>query len=1147
MKTRLQASARSITASALLLLGISGHVATLQAEQTWQVHEVEGVFEHAIGPEELLALGRQQPLTPRTLMAYGKLPAEATRLALALRSEGIDLLSADPETLDRLLAQAQAGELEADEHVLGRLRHLIVSRDYLDWEDIEAEQTITLVDNALVRGRGELILEDSQGAQARLLLANEAVPAERISRIEAPLWAQAPALRMFRSPDYVRSHTRLPLTAGLVDIVPARDNGYLTAVTVLGHSGPQTVFMRRDASGRLRWSAMPSANTPLLPSVLLSLEGGDYLVAGSGPVIRFNDAGERVWASHLAELDSDLAELTVADAAARGEEVLLAGGVADETGTRLVALDAEGRLARQHHLAGLNNVRHLVPWGDQGWVVAGEDERKRPGVALFDSQGELGWLAQPGVATLPSAIEALAVSAAGQIMLAGQADGGGLWLRQLDPQSADMVVIMPSGAGAIPALNGVHAMTFDAEGKLLIGGEASTENGWIARLESDGEVLWSREYGVEAAHEVVLDVLPQGQSLVTIGRIQAGSRRELPAVWQLRMDAEGRPLMPPALPDEVLALQEQLREALVDAAPVLGTLGAPEFTLDEQYAVHLALPWLTVESDWDFQRYSPDVEWVIGDLHLQLGAVDNGLRPIRLEVPDVVNVRDPQGGLAGRLTFGSLKFSGQWNDALSTVHALKAGVDDVLLDLQPQEGMMGAVGSQAALAQMKGQDTLRQLTFGRIDLELDTRQREDGLNDLPFRFLLEDVELASFIETPRFRLDRLELQTEHQGVPLESALAIGREGQEHEIFRNPDPLDVVAALVGVVGNPSVRLAIEGLRVRGDGEYEYLHLASLQSDIGIARHAGDDTRRDLWARLALEELAFSEGSESRREELGIDGLTFTGEIDRISPMAIIQVGMASLMAGQPSEPELLALSQQMFSRLLVALEVDGFEGLEKDRQEAPQVFGADRVRFRTELTELDSPAPSWSLDLLHEGVILPPALDETLRVGANMPDRSEISLLFKRLPTGFAEDQETVARLKRGELDPGQVVLEQMLTNRTLLDIPRWQIELPNGAISLAGRGWTEEGEGDAPGLVRGEFDLRIVQLDRLTAHWLEAAPDDSARQELESLFTMLRLMGEERESPDGDSEHVFRIELDSLGNALVNGEDLTPLLQQLGG
>jgi len=755
---------------------------------------------------------------------------------------------------------------------------------------------------------------------------------------------------------------------------------------------------------------------------------------------------------------------------------------------------------------------------------------------------------QPGVASLPSAIEALAVSAEGQIMLGGQADGGGLWLRQVDPQSAEMSVITPSDVGAIPALNGVHAMTFDAEGKILIGGEARTENGWIARLENDGGVLWSREYGIEtAAHEVVLDVLPLGETLVVIGQLQAESRREPPSVWQMPLDVGGRPLTSPALPDEVLTFREQLRDALVDAAPVLSTLGAPEFNLDEQGVVHLALPWVTVESDWDFQRYSPDVEWVIGDLQMRLGAAENGLRPIGLEVPDVVDVRDPQGGLAGRLTFGPLEFSGQWNDALDTLHALKAEVDDVRLDLHPQEGMMGAVASQAALAQMEGKDVPRQLTFERIGIEVDTRQREDGLYNVPGRFHVENVELASFIEAPLFRLDRLDLQAEQQDVVLESVLAIGREGQEHEIFRNANPLDVVAALLGVFGNPSARFAIEGLSVRGDNEYDYLRLASLQSDIGIGRHAENDTQRDLWARLALEGLAFSEGSERRRGGGAIDSLSFNGEIDQISPMAIIQVGMASLMAGQPSEPELLAFSQQMFSRWLLALEVDGFEGLEKGSQEVPQTFGADRLSFRTELTELDSAAPSWSLDLLHEGVTLPPSLDGTLHVNAYMPDRSEVSLLFKRLPTGFAEDQETVARLKRGELDPGQLMLEQMLANRTLLDIPRWQIDLPNGAISLAGRGWTEEGEGGAPGLVRGQFDLRIVQLDRLTAHWLEAAPDDQARQDLESMFSLLRILGEERDSQDGDSEHVFRIELDSLGNAQVNGEDLAPLLQQLGG
>ncbi|MDR9440487.1 MAG: hypothetical protein RI841_13490, partial [Halomonas sp.] len=1069
-----------------------------------------------------------------------RLPPGVTTLALALRPQGVDLLSADLETLRAILERVRSGELEADEQLLGRLNTFIFGQEYLDWEEILPDQEVVLAEQAPVRGRGELILEDAEGRKARLLLSGETVPAQRISRIEAPLWAQAPQLRMFRTPDYARSRVELPLTAGLVNAIPAEEGGYLAAVTVIGHSGPQTVVMRRNGEGRLLWSARPAAGTQLLPSVLLPLQGGDYLMAGSGPVVRFNDAGEMIEASSLTEA-------TVVAGAVQGEEALLAGEMADASGVQLLALNAEGTLAWEQQLAAWSRAQHLAALPGQGWVVAGQDGESRPALALLGRQGEVIWQAQPGVASLPSAVEALAVSPQGQVVLGGQVDGGGLWLRRFDPQSHEVGVITPSGASSIPALDGVHAMTFDAEGQLLIGGEARTENGWMARMDSDGGVLWSREYGVESAREVVLDVLPLGETLVAIGRLQAGSRREPPSVWQMPLDAEGRPLAAPALPDEVLTFQEQLRDALVDAAPVMGTLGAPEFSLDEQGVVHLALPWLTVESDWDFQRYSPDVEWVIGDLHMQLGAVENGLRPIGLEVPDVVDVRDPQGGLAGRLTFGPLEFSGQWNDALDTLHALKAEVDDVRLDLHPQEGMMGAVASQAALAQMEGKDVPRQLTFGRIGIEVDTRQREDGLYDLPGRFHVENVELASFIEAPLLRLDRLDLQTEQRDVTLETLLALGKEGEKHEVFRQGNPLEVLGTLVDAVGNPSARFAIEGLSVRGDNEYEYLRLASLHSDIGIGRHAEDDTQRDLWARLALEGLAFSEGSERRREGFAIDSLSFNGEIDQISPMAIIQVGMASLMAGQPSEPELLALSQQMFSRWLLALEVDGFEGVDKPSQGNPHLFGTDRLSFRTEFTELDTAAPNWSLDVLHEAIRLPPAWNMPPQADAYLPERSDISLLFKRLPTGFAEDQETVARLKRGELDPGQLMLEQMLANRTLLDIPRWQIDLPNGAISLAGRGWTEEGEGGAPGLVRGQFDLRIVQLDRLTAHWLEAAPDDQARQDLESMFTMLRLLGEERESPDGDSEHVFRIELDSLGNAQVNGEDLAPLLQQLDG
>ncbi|MGC9456646.1 MAG: hypothetical protein ACP5DC_03895 [Halothiobacillaceae bacterium] len=1131
-----------------VMLAASGAWTAVWADQTWKVLEMDGVFEYATGPEDLPALSSKTPVTPRMLMAYGLLPPEAMTLALSLRSEGIDLLSADLETLRGLEEQARAGTLRADAGILAQLVSLMAGRNYLEWSGITVEQEITLDDDTPVRGRGELLLSDDEGTRARLLLAGETVPAGRISLVEAAQWGEAPTVRLFRSPGYVRGRVEFPLDAGLVSVVPAPEQGHLAAVTVMGQTGaPQTVFMRRNNSGRLLWSAMPTTGSQLLPEAVLALPGGDYIVAGAGPVIRFDDQGTPQWVVEPGTLDPALAGFSVRAAAVSGSRLLLAGQTAEDGATRLVAMDDAGALLWQVSLADAGRADHLAALDDSQWVLAGTASDGKPAVALVDEAGEVRWQSGADKGLAPSTIETLAVVEGRGVVYAGQADGGGLWIRSLDPASGVIADLALENAGAIGAVNAVQVLKSDGAGGLLIGGEARTENGWLAHVDAQGAVRWFREYGLEDVRETLLDVRPVGDSLVLVGRLRAGSRRNLPQVWLMQTDAEGKPVAPPALPEPVAGFAAELSAMLAQAEPVVATLGDPEFHVDQDGQVDMALPWLTVKTDWDFQPYVRHVEWVVGDVHAGLGAVREGLKPVSLELPKTVDVRDQSGGLAGRLSFKQADFEANWDTGLGLFRDFSLVAGDALLDLHPQEGLMGAGAAQAALAQMEGKDAPRSLRAGQVTIESSTEQRDDGLYEAPLSLKLENVALDSFVEPPLMRFDQVAFETRFSDVDLTALVQMEQLREEHEVFKADNPITMFGEIVTMVGNPSGKLAIKGLNARGEKERQYLRLASLDVDLGLKRAATGVQRRDLWGRLDVEGLAFSEADSHQLVRFDLDRLSFDGAINEISPVAIIQLVLASAMAGEVDEPTLLALSQQLYSALSVGLEIDGFRGLEEGSEDAPQPFGLELLRFRSDSVDVNTPAPTTHFAFSHEGLSIPPVLIAQDPFVGQIPRRSDLAFDLKRLPSGFAEDQETVQRLKSGELDPGQLMIEQMVANKTLLDIPRWEIELPDGLIALSGRSWTEEPTDDGPGLVKGEFDLRIVNFDQIAASWAALVEDASQREEMEAAVAMVRLLGEKRENGEGLPEHVFRIEVDSAGKAQVNGEDLAPLLNQLGG
>jgi hypothetical protein len=117
-----------------------------------------------------------------------------------------------------------------------------------------------------------------------------------------------------------------------------------------------------------------------------------------------------------------------------------------------------------------------------------------------------------------------------------------------------------------------------------------------------------------------------------------------------------------------------------------------------------------------------------------------------------------------------------------------------------------------------------------------------------------------------------------------------------------------------------------------------------------------------------------------------------------------------------------------------------------------------------------------------------------------------------------------------------------LENATRLDVNELVIDLPVAGLRFKGNARVD-GEGAAEGgILRSDSEMEIRNLDALIDMAMELAGSEEGRQQLMAATTMLKLVGEERTNAVGEVVHHFRIQASSLGELVVNGNDLAPLL-----
>jgi hypothetical protein len=134
-------------------------------------------------------------------------------------------------------------------------------------------------------------------------------------------------------------------------------------------------------------------------------------------------------------------------------------------------------------------------------------------------------------------------------------------------------------------------------------------------------------------------------------------------------------------------------------------------------------------------------------------------------------------------------------------------------------------------------------------------------------------------------------------------------------------------------------------------------------------------------------------------------------------------------------------------------------------------------------------------------------------------------------------------LASGDMDAGpEAIFLALLENATRLDINEIVIELPIAGLRFTGHAHAEPGGNEGPGVLRGAAEMEVRGLDAVVEYALAFSGSEAARQQIVGVATILKLASEKRSTEDGEVLHVFRVEGDSQGRLLVNGNDLGALL-----
>lgn len=1179
----------STLGACLLALAFS---TSIQAQTRVEVVEVEGVVERATGPADLMKIDGEGRLTVRALRGFGLLPESYAKVALDLRGQGVDLLSAGPNEIRALIERAEAGTLKLDPKALYELLDLFESRGFYAWAPLQPGESLELGNAAFVRGDGRAVVRDpagpvlslepggragttqeaavaadappapagtggglaalarragqpGQGGAAAVMTPDQSGIAEGSPEVAsgAPdrIWTAAPGMRLFdrKTPDYNRDVAARQLAS----VAPTPDGGYVVAGSVQGMVGQSVWVASHDRNGVLRWSRTLGGAFDLYAQAVSVSPDGGVLVAGGlgdarpGFVLALDAEGGLRWARVS---DADWATRVVSDnlsgLAANAQGLGIAVGQARNAQAEVLALalsvPADGSPGWRLEIPDAVAINAVVAHED-GWLVAGEANAPYAGAWLgrISADGRLDWQRTYGEENGGSA-RALTLFADGRIALAGQAEGrDGLWLRLLASDgglSSEAEVVIEVGGAA--AGGTPLGMALDPGGDLWLSGVTGNNDGWLARLDPEFKLRWAKVYG-GAADDSLRSVLARPDGAVAVGVSESGGLYGARSLWVVSTDEQGTPVIESALSESAQKLRTSIG-AWVSTDEGMSFGGDPQLVESPDGAIRMVLPFVRIKDGLPLVGEVAEVD--VGTLRVDaIPAGSPGRWRVAVDVPASMAVRDGQGNELGVMSLPSRKFNFEWLEPANQAVSADIAFDDISVRLDGKSGLEvlhTTLGLPTGMALFESDEAeAGQVSVKAVRLGLNLSADANGRWAGPLSFTLADWQRETPAGDLIARLGGIRLSADYADMDL---IALGQTS------------DAVSAMLDGEGelppDTTPRSLVETfLNASGSAKGELV-----VSDVEVgATNAPDEFR--LGELSASGFVTASPGSALQRDfganyklkgfklrgdgnDVAIDSLDWNFAVDRLAIASIVDLAAGFFMDEAPSPEAWPSLLSQLVGGIEFKLAMTGTRATAMG--EAPASF--DSMGMRLALSALDTPSASVNLEYAHEGFSGAPEVPPEV-----VPHSAAFDLGLTGLPVGAL-----LAGAFESEPDPIQAIMT-LAANAARLNIRKLSLDMPIGGLVISGIVLAEAPKTpDAMPLGRLTADIEVRNLDAIV-NWMAGTVSEDERKNMLAGAAVFKLAGIEEKRADGAVLHRFAVVATSEGELTVNGKDIAPLLE----
>ncbi len=951
-------------------------------------------------------------------------------------------------------------------------------------------------------------------------------------------WSGPPGMRLFGGG---LQDTLSRDEAGPSVLTAMADGGYALAGSLPGPGGRQAWIARHDPQGLPVWTQILAGPFDLQVQALGSLPDGGLLLAGNlGParpgfLMALDAAGETLWSrtlpvdeAHPGSTDHLLGLATGASGLG-----LAVGQTRRADGTQvglLAAVPADGAPGWRLAVTEARSVQTLIRDGD-GWLVAGASAAPAQAawLARVDAMGRIDWQRTYGPAG-GGAVTALVRLADGAVLLAGHpAEGGEVWLRRVDGRGEILAEQQPRLDGdGLPPVRSLFGLALAEDGGYWLGGETRSGDAWLARLDPAGETLWVRHYGGEGADRFTAFLSRPG-GVLAAGLSASGPGPGAPGIWLATLDAQGDPGVSPPLSDRAARILALVRQGL---GPESGLAAGGELEVREAADGTLQF-WLPFARLDDTSDDAEGQGLELGTLALRASPPGTGTGPWRFQVEVPASLWLPGDGVgdAARLTLArrDLALELDPDSGLTTAIDLQLAGADLRLD--PPDRLAGlyqglGIGAETPPAGAEA-SALASLGLGELTLAVRLTPDAAGRWGGSLRFRLADLAGRDAQGQELGHLGGWRLEADYADMDLDTLDALSGRLEALRLQEPVQLLEEVGALVEAYlrasGQARGEWLLTDLAMPLEGVGDYLRLGELSLAGSVAPPLGQPLARDLRLQYHLKGLdLMAEGSQVAQEEA-----RFEVAVERLALADLVEAIRFVLQnpaAGPAALPEWLP---RILGGLEVTLATTGFRATLPG--EAPLAIAG--LKLHLALKGLDSPVPLLAFVYAQEGVsglesVLPPWAPRTVNLDLALSGLP----LAELLAVSLAEAPDPLAALALLGTRPIQ------------LDIKDLKVDLPAGGLLLRGQALTQV-PATPQALPEGSLtaNIELRNLDAL-ARLMDEAADPAERENLAALVAFLRLVGIERPDAEGGQLLTFALEANSRGEVVVNGKDLTPLL-----